>query len=391
MLLLMLGMGRLMPRGDQVLFSSVTRWQSGEWRVYALDMNRALAQPIATSHTTTMPPLPVSWSPDGQHILYLSEQPLDSDLDRRIEAYIADAQGANRRRIAPEMDTSIYNVIWSPDGQRIAFLGGSMGREDVYIADADGLHPRSLTEKAAGYKNLMWSPDGRYLSVESSHLNEDIYVIDPDNETITNVTGHSGRDTRGAWSPDAKWLAFISSRNNQSSISEFDLYIVNPNGTGLTRLTDNQPASSTWIIRWSPDASRIAFGAMSWSGGNDIYLIDMPEKIVRNITADPAIDAFPSWSPDGKWLAFQSRLTVNNKWDIFLVDSEGENRRQLTDGPTDSRRPMWSPDSKSIIFSTNRMRLSGGLYLLTNLENQTPVIRQLTGGQRVDFWPIWKP
>jgi hypothetical protein len=72
-MLLALGVGRVLPRGDEMIFSSVTRWQSGVFRLFMLDVERGVAQHFITNRTVSMPPRPVVWSPNGEHLAYITE------------------------------------------------------------------------------------------------------------------------------------------------------------------------------------------------------------------------------------------------------------------------------------------------------------------------------
>jgi TolB protein len=305
-----------------------------------------------------------------------------------------DAQGRNRYRLITDADSdaynTIYDVVWSPNGERLAFIGGRSGEEDVYLADADGRNPRNLTRRGIGYKNLVWSADSRYLTVENSHLNEDIYRLNPDTGAVKNLTAHAGRDIRAFWSPDGEQMAFLSTRHGDTlSSAQFDLYLVNADGRNLRRLTDDFPASSMWVARWSPDGRKIAFGSWSWSGGADIYLIDVNSRMVRNFTSDSDTESAPVWSPDGRWLAYEARASGSN-WVINLVNADGENRRQLTSEAYTNRRPVWSPDGQTLLFHSNRNR-SWSIYLLSDLSSEQPLMRRLTGGRGIDFWPVWRP
>jgi TolB protein len=133
---------------------------------------------------------------------------------------------------------------------------------------------------------------------------------------------------------------------------------VNPvNGAGnAVRLTDGK-ANDGWPT-WSPDGRRIAFE--SDRGGNwDIWIINVDGSGLTNLTRSPEVERFPAWSPDGKRLAFTSDRSGN--WDVWGLNVEqtlqgpgNSQPRNLTKNPSRERYAMWSPDGTKIAFNTNR-------------------------------------
>jgi Tol biopolymer transport system component len=386
-LALVVGVGRALPRGDQMLFSSTAGWRTGDWHIYLADVARGLSQRIVTARTSSLPALPVQWSPSGERIGYISS-------DERITSYLMNAQGGGQQRVAPDLNTDVFNLLWSPDEQQVAFLAGYTGYEDVYLAAADGTNVRNLTRTARGFKNMVWSPDGRYLAYETLHQNEDIFLFDLQTGKSVDLTRHPARDLRASWSPDSRQLAFLSARDtSRLGGTDFDLYVMNlacldqPYTCIPRRLTDHTPASSSWAARWSPDGARLAFGSTAWSGGEDIYIVDVATGVIRNVTAgDDGSDGWPVWSPDGRALAYEARQ--NGRWMLKRVNADGDGRTALTDGAWDARRPVWSPDGKQIAFGGNRAG-SWDIYVLDVAGEGKP--RRLTDNRAIDFWPAWRP
>jgi len=98
---------------------------------------------------------------------------------------------------------------------------------------------------------------------------------------------------------------------------------------------------------WSPDDTQIAFFS-SRSGNNDIWVMEANGGNPRQLTIDPADDRRPAWSPDGQYLAFDSDRAESR--DIWVIESDGQNLRLLINHPANDSFPAWSPDGRQIAF-----------------------------------------
>src|SRR5436190_24267124 len=120
-------------------------------------------------------------------------------------------------------------------------------------------------------------------------------------------------------------IAFASDR-----LGQFDIYLMNANGTGIQRLTDDL-AFDFWPS-WSPDGSRIAFtsdrDSQTGSVNLEIYVMNADGTGVTRVTSDTAQDDEPAWSPDGTRLAFRSNRDGNAE--IYVVNADGSGRGRLT-------------------------------------------------------------
>jgi Tol biopolymer transport system component len=95
-------------------------------------------------------------------------------------------------------------------------------------------------------------------------------------------------DEQPIWSPDGEKIAFVSEDDG-------DLYVMNSDGPGRTRLTDT-PGYDHWPPTWSPDGERIAFTSED-KKGSEIYVMNSDGSGLTKLTDDPADDAFPAWRP----------------------------------------------------------------------------------------------
>jgi Tol biopolymer transport system component len=165
--------------------------------------------------------------------------------------YVVNGDGSDLQRLtsgaAQEFDPS-----WSPDGHRIAYRAQRPpAAPDIYVMNADGSGQRRL---ASGLSPA-WSPDGAMIAYGDDQGG--ISVMRPDGSASRRVPG-TEQGEYPSWSPDGAKLAFMAHRE-KASAANFEIYVVNLDGTGLKRLT-NAPGEDGWPA-WSPDGARIVFAS----------------------------------------------------------------------------------------------------------------------------------
>jgi Tol biopolymer transport system component len=142
-------------------------------------------------------------------------------------------------------------------------------------------------------------------------------------------------------------IAFTRCRELTGCERGSDIWVMRPDATGLKVLTRDGTHNSS--PSWSPDGRRIAF--VSGRGGFDqIWTMKADGSSLRRLTAPRALDADPAWSPDGRRIAFVRRLSALHSA-IYLIDVDGTHLRVLTPGRGDYRHPSWSPDGHRIVYS----------------------------------------
>ena len=240
------------------------------------------------------------------------------------EIYIMNPDGSDQRRLTHE-NASDDTPALSPDGSMIAFASQRDGGTfEIFLMNADGTNQRRLTDftkLGIGAVQPAWSPDGKRIVFKSRVKRIDIYVINVDGTGLVKLTDEPRGVNTPAWSPDGRKIAFASLRHGPP-----EMYVMNPDGSGQVRLTFN-----TWRdVRpsWSPDSRRIAFHS-DRDGEMEIYVMNADGSDTRRLTRNPTEDGFPSWSPDGKRIVFHRRVLGHGA--IFTMNADGSDVRRLTE------------------------------------------------------------
>ena len=219
-----------------------------------------------------------------------------------------------------------------------------------------------------GYLNLgpAYSPDGKYLAFLSTRdvFDIDLFLADASNGKVIRRLASATRnahfeslrfiDSAGAWSPDSKRLAFVVFERGDNYLGIVDV--------DSRRIDDIRVPGVDAInnIAWSPDGKTIALSGQQ-SGASDLFLFDLDTKQVRRLTNDRYADMQPSFSPDGKLLAF---VSDRGQGDLTELQFLGMNigTVDLTTGaihmlPLFRRSknidPHFAPDSNSLYFISN--------------------------------------
>ncbi|HEY7151590.1 MAG TPA: hypothetical protein VH391_07905 [Solirubrobacterales bacterium] len=173
-----------------------------------------------------------------------------------------------------------------------------------------------------------------------------IFTVAPNGKDVTRVT--NGEDDDPGFSPNGKWIVFTRFEDKQG------LYRIKANGSHLKRLTTKRGDDNA---AFSPDGKRIVFargGLMPVKRGMtpvgpDIWVMRADGSHEHALTSNPAPDDFPSFSPNGKRIAFDSERNGNS--DIFEMRADGSNEHALTTGGRDEHDPNYSPNGKRITYS----------------------------------------
>lgn len=181
-------------------------------------------------------------------------------------------------------------------------------------------------------------------------------------------------------------IAFTSGRDGNSEI-----YVMDADGKNQRNLT-NHPAGDSQPS-WSPDGKKIAFTSYRNSGNIQIFVMDSDGQNPIRLT-DEVWDMNPEWSPDGRKIAFTGYKHAGGNgdvWDtdIYVMDPDGTNRKRLTRIPGNNSAPSWSPDSQRIVFANTIPRASE-IYVM-NADGTRQKRLTHDGGRDYKREPSWSP
>ena len=230
--------------------------------------------------------------------------------------------------------------------------------ESIARSKPDGstlYEPVRLTSDPSDENMPRWTQDGRirYFRILENR-NYESWVMDADGSNKTRFQDLPNLQF-GFWSPDGTKVLFSKPDDSSS------LYLANADGTGETVMP-----FATGRCDWSPDSKQIVYykKATSEASSNpDIFVYSTESRENRNLTNHPDFEADPTFSPDGKQIAFVS--TRDGNAEIYLVDNDGSNVRRLTNHPAWDNHPVFSPDGTQLAFTSDRERETSDVYIMS--------------------------
>lgn len=280
--------------------------------------------------------------------------------------WTANPDGSGRLQLTFDARTD-FTPVFSRDGTRIGFkrLPEPNSRPnwqewgDVMVADADGRNPIVLDAMVHTPSPLIWSADDRFVIYSRIVDDKDqVFIAATDGSSTRQIT----TDPQGNWgptlSPDGRTIAFVKGYPDVVGI-----YTIQLDGSAERRLTF---VHIDWfdLGEWSPDATTLLYGMGKGEVGLDLWTVGLDGKPERRIVGEPGNDSGPTWSPDGRWIAYLNG-PVDGKTRVMVAAADGSNPQPISD-PGDWSYPHWSPDARRVLAVDGR--LGGGQPIVAILD-----------------------
>jgi Tol biopolymer transport system component len=283
------------------------------------------------------------WSPSGDRVAFVSQEP---GKYQNIFVMRPDAPGESIN-LATQLthyveSSSISELVWSPDGTKLAYEREQGAFRQIFVVAADGSTLTPLTIASPG-EHPTWAPDGGKIAFSKG--SEQVYTTNADgSNAVAPVLDAKGHDP--VWGPGGTKIAFESL--SPSGYPFLDVQIGNFSGGGMpVVLSAHQP---DWAYpRWSPSGEKIAYRARNASDEDVIHVAnangsgDVPLAGLANVR----IYNYPmSWSPDGSRVVFEGYNFGNSPgtFAIYVANTNGSGAMTPITADAGNVEPSWRPD-----------------------------------------------
>lgn len=326
-----LEMRTVMTRPDEDAYEVVTEQRSGEkWTEIARVRYTRLGRPRPAA-------VGGPWA-EGWDLVF------NTARDGNYEVYRRDLVTGAERNL-----TSAPGTEWAYAGGSELILvsdraSGSERGYRLYRQPATGGELERVTEFPVADSWVGLAPEGGLIVCAAVDGDRELLLLDPDGIVTQRLTDNDAEDCQPDVSPDGKTVVFWSDRSGSGEIWAMDMDGSNPRQLTHFPGNDGVPAhryGGEGPPRISPDGSRITWMSVRDGEDWDIYTMAVDGSDVRRLTDHLADDGYPSWSPDGRFIAFDSDRTGSA--DVHVMAADGSGLTRVTDHPGSEQAPVWVP------------------------------------------------
>jgi TolB protein len=369
--------------------------------LYALTPEQAFLEPLTSPALgSSRAPNCANWKQIGTDYLVQGEAELTPETLRityrvwdvvKCSAKIASKQRTarpeNARRLGKSIADEIVGALTGVPGvadTEMAYVSSRIGSKEVFVMDANGDNQRAATRWGTITTFPSWDPDGSGLVLTTYRYRNRPWLFSlkrgglPSGRLFQSLPD-STRLYRGVYDPSGTRLAIVGSVDGVSEI------FTAATGGGLKRLTKDRHIDVG--PTWSPDGRQLAY-VSDRTGAPQIYVMNADGSGVRRLTFDGAYNTSPAWSPDGEWIAFETR--IDGQFDIWKVSPRGGASVPMISHPRSDEQPSWSPDGRLLAFSSTR-KGRYDIYVAASAgeARDLPARRITNGGDNTH--PAWGP
>ena len=357
-------------------------------------------------------------SPDGKARVYAEAPPGDSES---VNLYIfRDDLPANwvRRRLLVDHGAPAYDPVWSPRGDKIAFVSEKTGNDEIWVINADGSGEMQLTHNTWEWDKFpSWSPDGSKIAFWSNRITgrKQIWVMNADGSEQHNISNNEYNDWEPVWiRPDLisrvdQAIAVVQATRiaAQPSPTATPTAVPSPTATPTptptptatpvptptATATKPQPTPRPLPATATPTPNPWRTGRIVFRSDRDgqpgLYIMDPDGTNVQRVAGEDRfreLELRDITSPDG---VFQLWVLDNaGNLDIYMVGGN-QPQRQLTSNSSPDYDPAWSPDGLLIAFVSKRSGSGGDIFVM---EADGSNHRRLTYTDvAIERHPSWSP
>ena len=229
-------------------------------------------------------------SPSGHELVFAA------DYDGKSRLWVSGLDGSRLRKVSAIANsaaaTNDLEPAWSPDGRKIAYTSLEGTSSNIWVVQADGAYPFKLTTNGASNGHPAWSPDGRKIAFESDKDGtNDIWMMNVDGTQQLKLVNSPGQESSPTFSPTGDRIVFSKTEGDGTI-----LMIVNVDGTGLRPLTTGNQRD--WDPSWGARGILFSSNRSSSSGDFNIWVVQPDGSNLHKLADTDALD--PKWLPDGR-------------------------------------------------------------------------------------------
>lgn len=270
----------------------------------------------------------------------------------------------------------LVSSVAGASADQLAYLSLTDGYWQVWVMTEEGQNRKQVTRSEGDKTRISWFPDQKRLLVNT--LEGTAHIVDLENGSDTTIPLKLTGFEDAVVSPDGKRIAF--SMSTSGSVDDHNIWVSDIGGSNMRKMT-SLPWLQHWPT-WSAEGKEIYFVSGNGQQSHDIWTVDLLNGETRQITANQLYHFDVAIAPTGE-IAYSSNRSGN--YEIWITPAKGEDFK-VTDDPALDAKPSWSPDGNTLAYESS----TGGSLAIWRVDLKSGVSTRLTPTDTPSRFPVWQ-